>query len=38
MLASLGLALTTVEDAPITLNALEMKNVIGTTSDIIYIL
>jgi hypothetical protein len=38
MLTNLGLALTTVEDAPITLNCLEIENVIGTTSDIIYIL
>lgn len=38
MLASLGLALTTVEDAPITLNALTIENVFGTTEDIKYIL
>jgi len=38
MLSNIGFALTTVEDAPITLNALEIQNVIGTTSDIIFIL
>lgn len=38
MMASLGLALTTVEDAPIKLNALTIENVFGTTEDIKYIL
>jgi vacuolar protein sorting-associated protein 13A/C len=38
MLSTLGLALTTVEDAPITLNALTIENVFGTTEDIKYIL
>ena len=38
MVSSLGLALTTVEDAPITLNALTIENIFGTTSDVMYIL
>jgi len=38
MLTNLGLALTTVEDAPISINAVEITNVMGNTSDIIFIL
>ena len=33
-----GLSFTTIEDAPITLNALELDNVFGTTDDISFIL
>ena len=38
MLTNLGLALTTVEDAPISINALEIANMMGTTNDIVFIL
>ena len=33
-----GLALNTIEGAPIKINALELKDVVGTSNDIIYIL
>lgn len=38
MLTNFGLALTTVEDAPISINAVEITNVMGNTSDIMFIL
>ena len=37
MVASFGLALTTVEDAPIHLNALKMENVFGDVSEIAFV-
>jgi vacuolar protein sorting-associated protein 13A/C len=38
MITSFGLALTTVEDAPISLNALKMDNVFGSSQELALIL
>ena len=38
VLSRFGLALTTLEDAPIGLNALIIENMFGTQADIVYVL